>query len=56
MKIVKMKDGKNFGLANLSFTDLKTIKDACELFASQGSAHAKKLLASIEKEMENVTV
>lgn len=56
MKIVKMKDGKNFGLANLSFTDLKTIKDACELFAGQGSAQAKKVFEEIEKEMENVMV
>lgn len=53
---MKMKDGKNFGLANLSFTDLKTIKDACELFASQGSSHAQKILAELEKEMENVTI
>ena len=56
MKIVKMKDGKSFGLANVSFADLKTIKEACKLFAAQGSAQAKKVYDAIEKEMENVAV
>lgn len=51
-----MKDGKNFGLADLSFADLKTIKDACEIFGKQGSAAGKKIHELLEKQMEQVEI
>ncbi|MEQ8352137.1 MAG: hypothetical protein RH862_11675 [Leptospiraceae bacterium] len=56
MRIVKMKDGKNFGIADLSFKDLKVIKDACALYGTQGSVHGKKIAEEIEKAMEKIEI
>ncbi|MBU42274.1 MAG: hypothetical protein CMN76_03565 [Spirochaetaceae bacterium] len=56
MRVVKMKDGKNFGVADLSFKDLKVIKDACALYGTQGSVHGKKIAEEIEKAMEKIEI
>ncbi len=56
MKIVQLKDSKKFALAGISFTELKTIKDACDLYARQGSRPAEKLAREIEQQMEEVSI
>ena len=56
MKLIKLKEENKFGLAYLSFGDLKTIRDSCKKYAEQVSAPAKKLAQEIEEEMNNVEV
>ncbi|MCB1147255.1 MAG: hypothetical protein KDK38_10670 [Leptospiraceae bacterium] len=56
MKIVKQKQENMFALAGLSFTELKVIKDACELFGKQGSTQAEAIAKAINDEMNNVTI
>ena len=56
MKIVKMKEDNQYALARLSFKDIKIIKEACKLYATQGSAGATNIFQSIEKELENVEI
>lgn len=56
MQIVKMKQENQFALAGLSFTAIKTIKDACKLYGSQGSSAALKIAEEIEKQMKEVEI
>ncbi|MCB1325907.1 MAG: hypothetical protein H7A21_02370 [Spirochaetales bacterium] len=57
MKIMKMKgDKKEFAIASLTFTELKIIKDACELFGQQGSARAAEIFAEIDRQMNQITI
>lgn len=56
MKIVKQKQENTFALAGLSFTELKVIKDACELFGKQGSPQAAKIGEEISSAMDNITI
>lgn len=56
MQIVKMKQDNQFAIAGLSFSALKTIKDACALYGAQGSALAKQIADELEKRMEEVTI
>jgi len=56
MKIALMKDKKSFALAGLSFTELKIIKDSCDAYGRQGSAKAKEIAASLEKQMEEISI
>ena len=56
MQIVPMKDNKQFAMAGLSFTDLKTIRDACALFGKQGSTAANELHQKIVSQMDNLTI
>ena len=51
-----MKDGKNLALVDLSFTELKTIKDACLITGKSGSARALKIGQAVEKMMGEVTL
>ena len=56
MKLMKLKEKNQFGIAYLSFGDVKTIRDACKKYAEQGSAAAKKLAEELEEELNNVEV
>ena len=56
MKIVKLKNENQFALAPLSFSELKTVKDACREYAKQGSSAAKKIAEQMEKQMNEIEV
>ena len=56
MKITKLDEVNSFALEGISFLDLKTIKEACKIYGDKGSAAAKKLLAKINKAMDNITI
>lgn len=56
MQIVKMKQENMFAVAGLSFSALKTIKDACKLYGTQGSALAKKIAEELEQRMNEVEI
>lgn len=56
MQIVKMKQPNTFALAGLSFSALKTLKDACKLYGTQGSALAKQIAEELEQRMNEVEV
>ena len=56
MKLVKQNADNRYAVANLTFTDLKTIKDACKAFAAQGSKAAAKVAEELESEMDNVEI
>lgn len=56
MKLLKQKEENRFALANLNFTDIKTIKDACKFYGSQGSKAALELAAALETEMDQVEI
>ena len=56
MQIVKMKQDNMFAIAGLSFSALKTIKDACNLYGLQGSALAKQIAAELEQRMNEVEI
>lgn len=56
MKIQKMKDQKSLALTSLSFSELKTIKDACLIVGNNGAPAALKIGKEIEKLMETVAI
>ncbi|MDH5654763.1 MAG: hypothetical protein OEZ34_02570 [Spirochaetia bacterium] len=56
MKIVKLKQKNQFGLAPLSFSEIKTIKDACKEYGKQGSSAAKEIAEKIEKSMGEISI
>lgn len=56
MKLLKQKADNRFAVANLTFADLKTIRDACKAFAAQGSQAAAKVAKELEAEMDNVEI
>jgi len=47
---------QSFVLENVSFSELKTLKAACEAHGKAGSSVAQKLAAEINKAMENIQV
>lgn len=55
MKLSKQEDN-SFNLEGLSFTQLKTIKDACKTYAKQGSKASGDIASEIEDMMDNITV
>lgn len=56
MKMIKMDQPNQFGLVDLSFLELKTIKDACLEYAKQGSSAALTLAKKINQEMNQMTI
>lgn len=56
MKIEKTGSNSVFDLKEVSFAQLKTIRDACLAFAKQGSSAAGAVAAEINKFMDNMTV
>ena len=56
MKLKKMKEDKKFALTELSFSDLKAIKDSCLIIGKNGSPQALKIGAEIEKLMGNISI
>ncbi|WCL50457.1 hypothetical protein [Leptospira sp. GIMC2001] len=56
MKIEIQQEAKTFSITEMNFTDIKTIRDACKLFAKNGSAQATKILEEIEKVLENAVI
>ena len=56
MKIVKLKQKNQYGLAPLSFSELKAIKDACREYGKQGSSAAEMIAEKIEKAMSEISV
>ncbi|MCB1172412.1 MAG: hypothetical protein KDK39_02550 [Leptospiraceae bacterium] len=51
-----MNPDNEFAIANLNFSELKTIKEACKLYARQGSQTAAQIADHIERAMENITI
>ncbi len=56
MNINVQADTKTFSITEMNFSDVKTIRDACKLYAKNGSASASKLLEQIEKALENAVI
>ncbi|MCZ8157997.1 MAG: hypothetical protein O9264_17885 [Leptospira sp.] len=56
MNINVQADTKTFSITEMNFSDIKTIRDACKLYAKNGSASAGKLLEQIEKALENAVI
>ena len=57
MKIIKLKTENQFGLAPLTFAEIKAIRDACKEYGNKkGSKAALEIATAIEKELENLTV
>jgi hypothetical protein len=47
---------KTFSLSEMNFSEIKTIRDACKLYAKNGAAAAGKIAEQIEKALENVAI
>lgn len=56
MKFVQEADKLHFTLNDLSFTDIKTLRDALKAFAKGGSTQAAKLVAEIEAGLDQAQV
>jgi len=56
MKLIKLKEANQFGIAYLSFGDIKTIRDACRKFGENGSAASKKIAEDLETEINQLEV
>lgn len=57
MKIVKLKTENQYGLAPITFAEIKAIRDACKEYGSKkGSKTALEIVEKIEKELENITI
>ena len=56
MRIVKLKEQNQFAITGMSFTELKTIKDACKFYGDQGSNVGKQLAQKLEHQMNEVTL
>jgi len=56
MQITPMEDSKTFVMTELSFADLKTIRDACAIFGKQGSLPAKELHQKISSLMDEISI
>jgi hypothetical protein len=53
MELVPMKEENTFALEGLSFTDLKIIKEACNLASGQRAGH---IAEEIDRLMGNVSI
>ena len=51
-----MKQENMFAIAGLPFSALKTIKDACKLYGTQGSTLAQKIAEELEQRMNEVEI
>ena len=56
MKVLHNKDNNTFVFAELSFKELKVIKDAIQALGKSGSAAAAQVAQIIEKAMENIAI
>lgn len=56
MKLAQQPDKQNFSASEISFAELKTIRDACKAHAKGGSAAAAKIAAEIEKFLETAVI
>ncbi|MBL8035588.1 MAG: hypothetical protein JNJ69_17935 [Leptospiraceae bacterium] len=56
MKLVQNADKQTFTASELSFGEVKTIRDALKAFAKGGSTQAAKMAAEIESALANMQV
>lgn len=56
MKLAQQPDKQNFSATDISFSELKTIRDACKAHAKSGSAAAGKIAAEIETLLESAVI
>lgn len=56
MKLVQNADKQTFTATELSFGEVKAIRDALKAFAKGGSAQAAKLAGEIEAALDNMQV
>ncbi|AFM12627.1 hypothetical protein [Turneriella parva] len=56
MKLVQNADKQTFTANELSFAEVKTLRDALKAFAKGGSTQAAKLAAEIETALDNMQV
>ncbi len=56
MKLVQNDDKQTFTAQELSFGEVKTLRDALKAFAKGGSAQAAKLATEIESALDNMQV
>ena len=56
MKLVQNADKHTFTASELSFGEVKTIRDALKAFAKGGSTQAAKMAAEIESALANMQV
>jgi hypothetical protein len=56
MKLVQNDDKQTFTAQELSFGEVKTLRDALKAFAKNGSTQAAKLATEIEAALENMQV
>ena len=56
MKITPSEDKKTFSIEELTFADLKTIRDSCQSAAKGGLTQAATLAKDIEALMGNITI
>ena len=56
MKFTQQEDKQFFSITELTFLDIKTIRDGLKHFASDGSAHSAKMAKEIEEQLANMDV
>ncbi|GAB4427107.1 MAG: hypothetical protein OHK0011_08860 [Turneriella sp.] len=56
MKLVQNEDKQTFTATELSFGEVKAIRDALKAFAKGGSTQAAKLASEIETALDNMQV
>lgn len=56
MKIEIQTEEKTFSFTEMNFSDLKTIRDACKIYAKSGSNSADKILEQIEEVIQNAVI
>jgi hypothetical protein len=56
MKLAQNEDKQTFTAQELSFAEVKTLRDALKAFAKGGSTQAAKLATEIETALDNMQV
>lgn len=56
MEIIKIEDSQSFNIADVSFAELKVIRDACSQLGKGGVQSALEVAKTIEEAMENITI
>ena len=56
MEIIKAEESQNFNLTNVSFAELKMIRDACIKLGNGGVKPALEIAKAIEEAMDNITI
>lgn len=56
MNFVQQEDKQFFTLSEMTFTEVKTIRDALKLHAKNGSAQAGKIVSEIEAMLDKMDV